>query len=95
MNKSEIIIEIQNYLKNKEVKKASLFGSFINDDISYNDIDILLELSKGKSLIDLVGIKLELEELLNKKVNVLTYNSMHPAIRNEVLENAKLIYEQR
>ena len=43
------------------------------------DIDILVEFESRKSLLDLAGLKIELEEKLKRDVDVLTYKSLHPS----------------
>ena len=54
-------------LKNK-VKKAALFGSMASQSYSdESDVDILVELDESHSLLDFIGIKLELEDALHKK----------------------------
>jgi len=73
-------------LKKHEVKRASLFGSIVRDEMSdLSDIDILIEFKDEKSLLDLAALKIELEETLQCKVDVLTYNSIHPLLRNYIL----------
>lgn len=78
--------KILTILKKHEVKRASLFGSIIRDEMSdQSDIDILIEFEGDKSLLDLAALKIELEETLQSKVDVLTYNSLHPLLRNYIL----------
>ncbi len=48
------------------------------------DIDILVEFKDRKNLLDLAGLKIELEEKLGRKVDSLTYKSIHPLLKNEV-----------
>ncbi|MCK4904862.1 nucleotidyltransferase domain-containing protein [bacterium] len=75
-----------------EVKKAALFGSVVREEATEgSDIDLLVEFNGSKSLLDLVGLKLELEELLGKKVDVLTYRSLHPLLRERILAEQKVI----
>jgi uncharacterized protein len=79
----EIIIEI---LKRHDVKRASLFGSIIRDEMTKSsDIDILIEFEGSKSLLDLARLKINLEEALKIKVDVVTYNSLHPLLREKIL----------
>ncbi len=54
-------------------------------------IDILVEFKGEKSLLDLVGLKIELEERLGKKVDVLTYNSLHPLLKERILNEQEVI----
>jgi predicted nucleotidyltransferase len=93
---NEQIIEIKekilNALKQNDVKRASLFGSIVRGELTdESDIDILVEFKGEKSLLDLVGLKLELEEMLKRKVDVLTYNSLHPLLKDRILREQEVI----
>ncbi|HSW88544.1 MAG TPA: nucleotidyltransferase family protein [Candidatus Saccharimonadales bacterium] len=71
-----------------DVKRASLFGSYVRgDNTEESDIDILVDLPRGKTLLDLVGIKQDLEEKLKKPVDIMTYNSIHPLLKDSILSN--------
>jgi predicted nucleotidyltransferase len=77
------ILEI---LKKHEVKKASLFGSIVREEMTIDsDIDLLIEFKGDKSLLDLAALQIELEERLKLKVDVLTYNSIHPLLKDQIL----------
>lgn len=83
-------------LKGQGVLKASIFGSFARGDNNRkSDLDILVRLSRGKTLLDLVALKMKLEEVLKKKVDLVTYNSIHPLLRESILKDEKVIYEKR
>lgn len=75
-------------LQNARVKKAALFGSYVRgDNTQKSDIDILIELPEEATLIDLVGIKLDIEDKLHKKVDVITFRSICPLIKESVLNS--------
>lgn len=79
----DIIVDV---LKSHDVKRASLFGSIVRGEMTPDsDIDILVEFQGKKSLLNLGGLKVELEDKLNCKVNVLTYNSLHPLLKEQIL----------
>ena len=79
-------------LKSQGVLKAALFGSYARGDTRKgSDVDLLVELTDDKSLLDLVGLKLELEDALNTKVDVLTYDAIHPLLKNIILSEQKTI----
>jgi len=87
--KRSAIIEV---LRRYGVKRASLFGSVVTgEDTEDSDIDLLVEFQGRKSLLDLAGLKIELEELLGKKVDVLTYKSLHPLLKEKILEEQEAI----
>ena len=50
-----------------------------------------MEFKGKKSLLDLAGLKIELEELLKKKVDVRTYNSLHPLSKERILNEQEAI----
>ncbi len=73
-------------LREHEVKRASLFGSIVREEMTdESDIDILIEFRGTKSLLDLARLKIELEEVLKRKVDVLTYKSLHPLLKDQIL----------
>jgi len=79
----EIILEI---LKKHEVKKASLFGSVVREEMTTDsDLDLIIEFKGDKSLLDLAALQIELEEILRLKVDILTYNSIHPLLKDQIL----------
>lgn len=83
-------------LRRQGVTKAALFGSCARGEMKKrSDIDILIKLSGKKSLLDLVRIQFMLEDKLGKKVDLLTYNSIHPLLKDIILREQKIIYEKR
>ena len=84
--------KIKGILKANDVIKAALFGSMVRGDYTENsDIDLLIEFKGNKSLIDLVRLQLLLEETCEKKVDLLTYNSLHPLLKDRILEEQVII----
>lgn len=74
------------------VIRASLFGSYVRgENTKTSDVDVLVELKKGKSLMDLVDLELELKSLLKRDVDVLTYRSVHPLLRKNIISEQKVI----
>ncbi|MBI4497877.1 MAG: nucleotidyltransferase family protein [Chloroflexi bacterium] len=53
-----------------------------------SDLDILVELDPGRSLLDIVAIKQDLEDLLGREVDVVTEAALSPYIREQVLKEA-------
>jgi hypothetical protein len=74
-------------LRQHDVVKAGIFGSFAEGSPRKDsDLDLLIEFSGRKSLLDLVGLKLDLEDLLHRQVDVLTYKSIYPKLRKRILQ---------
>jgi predicted nucleotidyltransferase len=84
---TKMIAQIVSILKRYGVKKAALFGSFARGQATKkSDVDILIEFrSKKKDLLDHISLVQELEEALHRKVDVLTYKYIHPALREKIL----------
>jgi predicted nucleotidyltransferase len=71
------------------VERVRIFGSRAGDSAGpESDVDILVDLEKGRSALVLGGLLMDLQELLGKKVDVVTPASLHPKIRDNVLEQA-------
>lgn len=84
---NEIKEDIVGVLERHSVKKAALFGSVVRGEANReSDVDLLVEFEGRKSLLDLAGLKLELQELLKRKVDVLTYGSLHPLLKKRILD---------
>ena len=83
-------------LRRYGVAKAAIFGSFVRGEAKEDsDLDLLVEFKGEKSLIDLAGLKIELEETLGISVDVLTYDSLHPLLKDRILREQEVIYEER
>ncbi len=75
------------------VKKASVFGSFAKQAaVDSSDVDILVELEPELSLLDFIGIKIEMEDALNKRVDLVEYDALKAAIKKSILESQVPIY---
>ncbi len=66
-----------------------VFGSFVRGiQRPDSDLDLLVDLEPGRSLLDLIAIKQDLEDLLGRRVDVATTRSLSPYIRDAVLKEA-------
>lgn len=75
-------------LKEAGVTHSSIFGSCVRgENREDSDIDILVEFPKGKSLLDLIDLEMKLEETLGKKVDLLTYNSISPYLKEYIMRD--------
>jgi predicted nucleotidyltransferase len=71
-------------------RNVRLFGSVARgEDHPQSDLDLLVEMEPDRSLLDLVALGQELEELLDRKVDVLTETSLHRALRDRILAEAR------
>jgi len=87
---------IRNYFRDKPVLRAFLFGSFSREDASIeSDVDILVELDYTKHIgLGFVKMKLDLEETLHKKIDLVSSNAVSQHILPFINRNKKLIYER-
>jgi predicted nucleotidyltransferase len=70
-------------------QNVRVFGSLARGEARPDsDIDILVELDPGRSLLDLIAIKQDLEDLMGCEVDVVTEAAISPYIRAEVLGEA-------
>ena len=93
---TEIKAKILPILKKNDVVRASIFGSFARgEDKKRSDLDMLVELNKKHSLLDLIGIKFELEDVLKRKVDLLTYGGVNPRLEKYIYKDEIKIYAKR
>ena len=58
------------------------------DDDFASDLDLLVDLEQGRSLFDLGGLTMDLQDLLGCKVDVVTENGLKKRIRDRILQEA-------
>jgi len=78
-----IIVRI---LKKNGVMKAGIFGSYARgEQKKKSDVDILIDPPKNIGLFEFIGIKLELEDELRRKIDLVDYRVIKPLIKEKVL----------
>ncbi len=91
--KDKIKQVISNTLSKLGISKAALFGSIESGQLtSDGDIGLLVEFVPGKNLLDLVGLKLKLEDILGRKADIVTYRYLHPLLINKILKEQEVFY---
>jgi len=79
----EKIIDI---LRENGVERASFFGSIVRGEMTDEiDVDLLVESEGRRSLLDLAHLKNELEDAVERSVDLLTYKSLHPLLKETIL----------
>jgi predicted nucleotidyltransferase len=58
------------------------------EGLTESDVDILIELDPGRSLLDILAIKQDLEDLLHRNVDVLTESAVSPYIKDDIMSEA-------
>jgi len=88
--------QIKELCQRRHIRKLAFFGSMVRDDYGPNsDIDILVEFEPGHTPgLEFFSIELELSELFGRKVDLQTAKFLSPEIRQTVLAEAVVTYEQ-
>ena len=82
-------------LKKYGVTKAAVFGSYgRGDDHFGSDIDLLVELKKNLSLLGFSSLKQDLQDKLNRRVDLIEYSQIKPLLKDYILKDAKVFYRQ-
>jgi uncharacterized protein len=81
--------EIYEVAERHGARNIRVFGSAARgEDDLQSDIDFLVELERGRSLLDLGGLLMDLQALLGRPVDVVTERGLRPRIRERVLREA-------
>ena len=95
MNLDERKIQtIINYFRARPVLKAYLFGSFVRGDAdNHSDIDFLVDLDYTQKIgLQFIQMKIDLEKLLNTKVDLVSSNGLSKYLKPLVDNEKQLIY---
>ena len=93
---TEYLNKVRDFFEGKPVLKAYLFGSFSREEADDNsDVDILVELDYSVHIgLEFVKMQLELQEILERKVDLLTVKSLSKYLTPIIDEENILIYER-
>ena len=88
------IESIKDYFKTRPVLKAYLFGSYLHGNANKeSDIDILVDLDYSQKIgLQFIQMKMDLEKLLENKVDLVSSNGMSKYIKPIVDSEKRLIY---
>ena len=76
--------KIEKPLREAGVVRAGIFGSYARGEQKKNsDVDILIEFDG--SLLDLVGLEMQIKKILKKKIDLLTYGGINHLLRKRIL----------
>ena len=82
--------EILRVSRQHGARSVRIFGSTARGKASVtSDLDILVDMETRSSLLDIVAIKQDLEDMLGCRVDVVTELALSPYIRTDVLKEAK------
>ena len=96
MNRQQMIQKMAEYFKTQPVLKAWLFGSFARgEQTPLSDVDLLVEYDKdGISLLKHCAMINDLEELLDRSVDLIEEGTLLPFAVESANRDKKLIYER-
>jgi len=82
--------QIEELCRRYGVLRLRVFGSAVRDDwdAATSDFDFLVELEPERSLFDLGGLQYDLQELLGRRVDVVTLPGLKARLRTRVLSEA-------
>ncbi len=89
--------EIAMFCERNEIRKLALFGSVLRDDFDdHSDIDVLVEFEPQAKpgLFDLSRMSRELEEIMGRRVDLLTAGFLSKYFRQQVQDETQVIYEK-
>ena len=98
MERKQLIERVRNYLKNKPIDKAWIFGSFARSQESYDsDIDLMVKFRQPNNLdlFDFVGLTIDLEEITGRQVDLVEEGYVLPNAKKKIEEEKVLIYERK
>ncbi len=82
----DLRVRMEPTLSSYGVVRASVFGSWARGEArADSDVDILVEFGEGCSLLDLIGLQQDLSDELGVSADVVTFASLHPLLRDQVL----------
>jgi predicted nucleotidyltransferase len=82
----EIKKKVRPILEKYGIQKAGVFGSAARGEVETNDVDLLVKIDQKISLLDFIGIQQELEDELDMKVDLVEYDSLKPALKEDILK---------
>ena len=87
---------IKNYFRTRPFLKAYLFGSYVRGNADkQSDIDILVDLDYSQKIgLQFIQMKIDLESLLNSKVDLVSSKGMSKHIKPMIDNEKRLIYAQ-
>jgi len=81
--------EIIRIAKRYGASNIRLFGSLVRNDLNEtSDIDVLITIERGRTLIDLFSIGEELEGILNRRVHIVADDGISPYLKDKILSEA-------
>jgi len=91
-------IQLEQFCHKSKIKSLKIFGSVARGEPKEDsDLDLIVEFEPEAkvSLLDLVRMERELSQIMGRRAELVTEDALSPYIRDQVLSEAKLLYESR
>lgn len=90
---TKILKQHHKQLSKQGVRALAIFGSVArNESSTKSDVDILIDFDSKKGFFAFVDIKKYLETILKCEVDLVTKNALHPALKTQILSEAKYVF---
>ncbi len=87
---------IEPYISDLQITRIRLFGSYARqNDTNNSDIDIIVDIQKPIGIYKFIAFRQSLEASLNRKIDLFEPDTLEPLFRDEIISEAKTIYEKR
>ncbi len=89
--------QIADFCKKNQIRKFAFYGSVLRDDFRPDsDVDVLVEFEPEQpiGLMEVVGIEIELSEIIGRKVDLRTPEDLSKYFRDKVITGAEVQYER-
>ena len=75
------------------VRALYLFGSTRRDEAKpESDVDLFVDYEEGFSLLDLVAVKEQIDQILGVRADLTTRGGLHPVLRDDILREAERVF---
>ena len=96
MSNEEITQKIIPLIVQAGATRAGLFGSAARGELtSESDVDVLVDLPAGTTLLDFITLKMRLEDALGRSVDLVEYEALKPRMKNAILNEEIRVYDQK
>ena len=80
-------------LEKAGVKQSFVFGSFARGEAKKDsDLDLIIDFNFDAGLLDLISLRIKLQKILGRKVDIITSKSISPLIKSRILKDRILIF---
>jgi uncharacterized protein len=89
----ELLRRHQSEIAAHGVRALYLFGSTRRDEArSDSDVDLFIDYAQGFSLLDLVAVQEQIDEILGARADLTTRGGLHPLLRDDILRDSERVF---